>query len=369
LDDADLHDRVPSRPSRSLTPWSVGRFVASVVLAALALYVVAGRRAELSAAGNYLGRIEPGWVVLAIALEAGSVIAFAWLQRALIRSGGVSVPVRTLVAITLAGNSINNSLPAGPAWASYFAFRQYRRQGADATLSAWVLLGVLLASSATLALLAAIGLVVALLSGSGSFGIADTLVSVVLVIVAATMATLALLHRRHALEGALTRVLLLSKRFVRRPSGDPAELAGSVAERLRSLSFSRSASVKSGGWAMANWVTDLGALVASFAAVGVPVPWAGILLAYGAGQLAANLPVTPGGLGVVEGSLEVALVAYGGSQASTVAAVLLYRLVSFWLLLPVGWVAWFGIHLSERRAERMAPSGEHLGMFVGEVEA
>ena len=41
------------------------------------------------------------------------------------------------------------------------------------------------------------------------------------------------------------------------------------------------------------------------AAVHAPVPWRGILLAYGAGQLAVNLPVTPGGLGVVEGSLTV----------------------------------------------------------------
>ena len=41
-------------------------------------------------------------------------------------------------------------------------------------------------------------------------------------------------------------------------------------------------------------------------------------------QLAANLPITPGGLGVVEGSLTIALVAYGGGRDSTVAAVLLY---------------------------------------------
>jgi uncharacterized protein (TIRG00374 family) len=74
--------------------------------------------------------------------------------------------------------------------------------------------------------------------------------------------------------------------------------------------------------------------------VGSPVPWRGLLLAYGAGQLAANLPITPGGLGVVEGSLTIALVAYGGAQASTVAAVLLYRIVSFWASLPVGWVSW-----------------------------
>jgi uncharacterized membrane protein YbhN (UPF0104 family) len=63
-------------------------------------------------------------------------------------------------------------------------------------------------------------------------------------------------------------------------------------------------------------------------------------LAYGAGQLAANLPFTPGGLGVVEGSITIALVAFGGSQNSTVDAVLMYRVISFWLVLVVGWVLW-----------------------------
>jgi uncharacterized protein (TIRG00374 family) len=79
------------------------------------------------------------------------------------------------------------------------------------------------------------------------------------------------------------------------------------------------------------------------------VPWRGLLLAYGAGQLAANLPVTPGGLGVVEGSLTIALVAYGGGEVSTVAAVLLYRIMSFWVLLPVGYAAWGGLALLARR--------------------
>jgi uncharacterized membrane protein YbhN (UPF0104 family) len=51
---------------------------------------------------------------------------------------------------------------------------------------------------------------------------------------------------------------------------------------------------------------------------------------------------------VVEGSLTVALVTFGGAQDSTVAAVLLYRLISFWLLLPVGWGSWGAMALAGR---------------------
>ena len=103
------------------------------------------------------------------------------------------------------------------------------------------------------------------------------------------------------------------------------------------------------GWGLANWVLDCGCLSLSFLALGVGVPWKGLLLAYGAGQLAANLPITPGGLGVVEGSLTIALVAFGGQKVSTVAVVLLYRILSFWIELPVGWGTWAALAWTDRR--------------------
>jgi hypothetical protein len=52
---------------------------------------------------------------------------------------------------------------------------------------------------------------------------------------------------------------------------------------------------------------------------------------------------------VVEGSITIALVAFGGAQTSTVDAVLLYRLISFWLVLVVGWALWGELALEVRR--------------------
>jgi hypothetical protein len=93
-------------------------------------------------------------------------------------------------------------------------------------------------------------------------------------------------------------------------------------------------------WGVANWLFDCSCFAMMFLAIGATIPWKGLLLAYGAGQLAAALPITPGGLGVVEGSITIALVAFGGAETTTVDAVLLYRLISFWLILGVGWALW-----------------------------
>jgi hypothetical protein len=49
-------------------------------------------------------------------------------------------------------------------------------------------------------------------------------------------------------------------------------------------------------------------LVACILAFGGGVPWRGVLVAYGLTQLAASLPITPGGIGVVEASLAALLV-------------------------------------------------------------
>jgi len=55
------------------------------------------------------------------------------------------------------------------------------------------------------------------------------------------------------------------------------------------------------------------------------------------------LPITPGGLGVTEGSMAVTLAAYGGGMAAAVAAVLLYRLITYWAVLPAGGVCYLSL--------------------------
>jgi hypothetical protein len=84
----------------------------------------------------------------------------------------------------------------------------------------------------------------------------------------------------------------------------------------------------------------MAALAVAFAAVGVSVPWHGLLLAYAVTQLVTIVPLLPGSIGLAEGSMAAALVCSGVHPTEAVAGVLAYRLVSFWLVLPMGWLAW-----------------------------
>jgi uncharacterized protein (TIRG00374 family) len=72
--------------------------------------------------------------------------------------------------------------------------------------------------------------------------------------------------------------------------------------------------------------------------VGAPIPWRGLLFAYGVGAAAGSVGVSPGGLGAVEAALAVTLMGAGVRHPSAIGAVLVYRLVSFWMVIAVGWL-------------------------------
>jgi len=332
----------PSRPNSGRT-WSRAlrlalRLALGLAAAALAVWAVSGHRGELEGAGAALADANPLWLAVAVGAEVAALWSFAAMQHRLLAAGGVNIGMGPLTAISLAGNAIQNSFPGGAAWASVFAFRQFRRRGADDVLAGWIVVAVSGLSAAALALVAAVGLILGGSQGS-DLDLVGAIVTVTIALAGAVgLARLA--GRRSRVIRLATRLVKVAQRLIHRPGGDAKTLVEQTWRRFDAVRPSRGTWAVAFGWAVANWLADSAALAAAFLAVGSPVPWQGLLLAYGAAQLAANLPITPGGLGVVEGSLTIALVAYGGATTATVAAVLAYRIVSFWALVATGWPTW-----------------------------
>ena len=101
--------------------------------------------------------------------------------------------------------------------------------------------------------------------------------------------------------------------------------------------------VRSGNWrvlagSVGYWAFDNAVLWATFKAFGLSVPLTVVLMGYLIGQLGGLLPI-PGGVGGIDGGLIGTLVVYGAPAAGTVAAVLAYRVILFWLPLIVGGIA------------------------------
>jgi hypothetical protein len=123
-------------------------------------------------------------------------------------------------------------------------------------------------------------------------------------------------------------------------------------QRIRVVTPTPLAWLEALGLALYNWVADLLTLVFVIFTVHGHVPWRGIVVAYALTQIAASIPITPGGLAVVEASLVALLTAYGTPASEAITIVLLYRLVSFWALVPIGWASWGYLEAAQRRQDR-----------------
>jgi len=100
------------------------------------------------------------------------------------------------------------------------------------------------------------------------------------------------------------------------------------------------------GGALLLSATYIGCLAACVAAFGQTVPIASIGVVYLTGSAIGSILPTPGGLGGVEAALTAGLTAAGVPGAAAVSAVLLFRLLTFWLPVPFGWAA---LHYLERQ--------------------
>ncbi|MBV8951891.1 MAG: flippase-like domain-containing protein [Actinobacteria bacterium] len=321
----------------------VRRFFTVAVLALVAI-AAATHRKDLDQAIGQLGDIRWGWVGVAIAFEVASLIAFARLQRWLLRAASVCLRMREMVEITLAGNALAMSLPGGAAWAAAWVYAQLHRRGAKREVAVWV---VLVAGAIAAFVLFVLMVVGAFVAGDQGPVASLRLVGLALLCIPVLIAVIAYAaHKSHAVLHALRTA---GNAICHVPGGRAARDA--VVRVINSMKVVRPSPLT---WleacvsAALNWLEACACLAACIIAVHGHVPWRGLLVAYTVGQVAASLPITPGGLGVVEGSITGLLIAYGMPTKTALAAVLLFRVVSFWALVPVGWLAWITISLASR---------------------
>jgi putative heme transporter len=350
------HDVLTSR-----RVWPVLRFLLGIGIVALAVWALSSHRGELSGFSAVFGNLKWWWIPPALVVELASFVCFAGLQYEFLRCGGLLAPEGPLLKMTFASQAITNSFPGGTAFSAVYGFRWFRRFGADDTLAAWSLAGTVVASVVSLALVATAGL--ALATGEGA---SLDLIPVIVGVFVITLAIGALFVYERPLAAVVTWGIRASRKLVGRPRGDLAAEIQRIVQMVTAVRLRPRQVITILLWGLANWLFDCACFAMMFLAVNATIPWKGLLLAYGAGQLAATLPITPGGLGVVEGSITIALVAFGGSQVSTVDAVLMYRVISFWLVLVVGWGLWGQLAFQVRRgrwsrAAMEAPVEAELG--------
>jgi hypothetical protein len=234
----------------------------------------------------------------------------------LLQLGAVTVPFRALFSLTVIGIAMINSIPGGVAISTFYWYEQLRRYSVQRSVAAFALLVSSVLGIVTLVLLSACGLAV----GSHGFGSQARLP---VLAVAAAIVIAAVLGRRRFVPAALWAVRHLSGPDTSSEQPVPANHL----VLLLVLGF-------------LNWLFDAAVLFAALAAMGQTISVRGVVVAYTLGQLVSAIPILPGGGGTIEATMSAGLVLAGGTGAAVIAAVLLYRIVSAWALVPLGWGLW-----------------------------
>jgi putative heme transporter len=326
---ASGHRETGTRPARR-PRWlpRPGLLLAVLVVAVVAVLVLRERSAQhdfLTA----LHRVRPGrlpWLVVALGAEAGSFMAYAMAQRRLLAAGGARLRRRTLFALTFATTSISSLLPVGVLPSSAWLISQYHRRGVSIPLAAWSFLAGGFASTVSILALLLVG------AGVADIGSRPVLVVSFVILVAGSAAFVVAAHHLHDLERWLGR------RHARRGLRLVKWLAGRTVAVVRfRATFRGGAEVIT--FSVVNWLFDTVCLGASFAFLGLPVPWRTVVFAYAVSQVAAGLVPVPAGIGVVAGGLVGAFTLAGVPAGDALLASVVYRVVSYWLVAALGSLA------------------------------
>jgi uncharacterized protein (TIRG00374 family) len=140
----------------------------------------------------------------------------------------------------------------------------------------------------------------------------------------------------------IDRLIAPLRRLVRRPSRESMDEA-MLDFRTRTIGVLRDSWLRLSVGTIVSHLSLYAVLLVTLRHVGVSereVGWAEVLAAFAFVRLVSAFPLTPGGLGVVELALTAALVAAGGDEEQVVAAVLVYRFLTYVLPIPLGAVCY-----------------------------
>jgi len=294
------------------------RTVLSAVALTVAAYLLVGELSGVDILGT-LDRANPGWLAIAVLASAVTYVAAAGNLAAF-------VPKRLSIwrgfCVQLATAFVGVALPPTVGHVAVNSRYLSREQVDESTIAAAVTLSQVVNVVTTVLLLIVFGVLTG--SGFSRFKIApggDVLIGLA-VIVAAVIVVLAVPQTRAKVIGAVWPHLRAVWPRLLDAISQPLRLAVAAGANLLLTT------------------AYLVALIAALLAVGAHPPILATAVVYLAGNAVGSAAPTPGGIGGVEAVLAAGLTAIGIPAHEAIPAVLIFRVATFWLPIPAGWVSY-----------------------------
>jgi uncharacterized protein (TIRG00374 family) len=311
-----------------------------------------------------LSEVRPDLLVLGVALELGAWLAYSLLTKAALGEAGHQITVLRMFRIQMSTKALSNIVPGGSAAGSALGYRLLTLSGISGPDAGFALATAGLGSAVVLNVLLWIGLIVSIpIRGVNPlYGLA-AIAGIVIMGVAG-----ALVFGLMEGQGRSERLIRWFARKLHVNEDRAATVLGQLARRLEDLVSDRALLKRVLFWASLNWVLDAAALWVFIRAFGESVPIDGLIVAFGLANVLAVLPITPGGLGIVEWVYIPTLVGFGIPRSAATLGVASYRIAQYFLPIVLGAVLYLSLRVgpwSIQRRERLKGLRELAGEDAG----
>jgi len=329
-----------------LTPRRVAQTLLLVLVLLVAIYFLFPKLVGLGDALSKLHEADPVWIAVAIGFTVVAVATYIALFKAVVGGSALCLTWRETYEINMAGLAATRLFSTGGAGGialTYWALRHAGMQRRDVARRMVAFLGLQYVFYPLAVIVFGILLRTGVLPGKDS---------VELTVIPASIAGLAILI------GLLITLIPADlgrrvKRFADHErlnaiASAVAKVPATVGEGFRfALELLRNPS--HGGLALLGavgyWAANIGILWAAFKAFGVHVPIAVVVQGFFLGMVGNLFPLAPAGVGAVDAGMIGAFVLFGIPEETVFPAILVFRLVAFWLPIPPGILAFFQLRI------------------------
>jgi uncharacterized membrane protein YbhN (UPF0104 family) len=320
-------------PTEGIPP-SLRRTVAVVVYFFVLPLIPGFRRAW-----DDLAEVEAPMLLIGVTLQFAALMCYSLLTRAALGPDGEHISPLLLFRIQLSTKALGSIMPGGSAASSALGYRLLTLSGIQGPDAGFALATAGIGSAVVLNLILWFGLVISIpfRGVNALYGIA-AVVGIIFMLIAA-----GLIFGLVEGQGRAERAVRWLAQHVRLDADRLTEVIRHLGNRLEGL---------------INWLLDMASLYVFIRAFGGSIAIDGLIVAFGLANVMAVVPITPGGLGLVEGIYIPTLVGFGLTRANATVSVLTYRVAQFWMPILVGAGCYLSLRLgpwSLERKDRLKP--------------
>ena len=339
----------PPRPRRFRPFRFTLKLLAFVTIVYFATYaVVPGVR---EAAGK-LRAVNPALLGFGLFLELSALFAYTLLTRAALGDEAHKISRARLFRIQMSTKALSSIVPGGSAAGSALGYRLMTLSGVHGPDAGFALATAGLGSAVVLNVIFWIALTVSIPIRGVNPGYTTAAVAGIVLMLIASGIVFGLMEG----QGRAERILRWAARHLRLSEDRAAAGVRHIGLRLEDLAGDRRLLGRVLGWAAANWMLDAAALWVFLRAFGASTDIDALIVAFGLVNVLAVIPIMPGGLGIIDGGLPIALVGFGLTKGTAVLGTATYRLAQFFFPIVLGGILYASLRVgpwSIHRRERL----------------